>query len=747
MRPRGRASSAILVVLALAAVAACAFALRSVGLEHVFPAAGVVVFENGDGPYHARLAQYSFSNFPAFLTWDSYLAGPLGGAVPWPPGFDLMIAAAARLVGATGIDHVLAWSGPVLGTLGVFAVYAATRALVAPSLALLGAMLYAGFGITIAYSIVGGGDHHCWVSLLGALWLALALWFLSPESVRSRLLALDLGLALVRAAMLLSWSGSLLYVAIADGSLLLVCALSGDVRRLRLLGLGALLTAALVAPVVFALGAISGGPFSTIMLSNLHLTIVSALGALSLGTAEWEQRWPARSWLRRLLGLSAAGVLVAVALASVEAIREQLLPALRFMTLNDASGAGTVEQVPLFPLFGRKPLYAATIYFGAWAYAVPLAPAFALLAAREQSRRKPALLLAAWTAPLAALALLQTRYGNDLGAPAAVCFALALGEIERMLQLRAGLGPRTALLAVAALAFALLVPSLRDFAANAAPSLAYLRRPPAGEAALLSDAKGSLELFSQQVRAATPETPGFDDAGAPEYGLLSLPSIGHSLRYYARRPVAADNFWDKFESYELANGFLQLSDEEEAVERAHTLRARYVVTLPIQMPPASLNQRLHLEDGRATGGRPRFERFRLLTEGPRGGVPLLSEYGIRLPPGVQPYKLFEIVPGAVLEVQAKPGATVVAEVFVETPTERRFPYRAQTTADERGVARLRVPYASQTLAPAHPAGPWRVHAGDSQERSVDVTDADVESGAVVAVPGEQYDGRPPAVRP
>ena len=68
--------------LALAAIGLLVFALRSVGLEQVFPPGGPVVFLIGDGNYHARLVGWSFANFPRFLTFDSYLAGPLGGANP-----------------------------------------------------------------------------------------------------------------------------------------------------------------------------------------------------------------------------------------------------------------------------------------------------------------------------------------------------------------------------------------------------------------------------------------------------------------------------------------------------------------------------------------------------------------------------------------------------------------------------------------------------------------------------------------
>lgn len=747
MHGRGRTTSTLGVALALCGIAAAGFVLRSTGAPGVFPDARTVVVENGDGLYHARLAHFSFTRFPEFLTWDWYLAGPLGGAVPWPPGFDLLVAATARLLGASGIDYVLAWSGPVLGTLAVFAVFAAARTIAGALPSLIAALLYAGFGITIAYSIVGGGDHHGFVSLLGAAWLALALGFVSPSAGPRRVRLLAAGIAAVRAAMLVGWSGSLLYVAIADGSVALVCVGLGDVRRLRAFGAGALASAALAAPFVAKAGVISGGVFSGITLSALHLCVVSAAGALALAAGEWERRRPAGSAVRRVLRTAAAVAAAGALLASSELAREQIAPALRFLTLRDASGAGTVEQLPLFPLFGRSPLHPATVYFGNWAWALPVAPLLALLAAADPLRRVPALLLAGWSAPLVALAVVQLRYGNDAAAPAAVCFAVGLAELMRLVQGWTRIPAAAAKGVAVALALALLAPALRDFAPEVPAALRHLVGRRSEAAAPTLDAKATLAAFARQVRAATPETPGFDDDGRPGYGVVGLPSIGHALRYYARRPVAADNFWDKFETYGLASGLLELSDEPTAVDRAASLGIRYVVTMPIQMPPDSLHQRLHLDDGRSVGGRPRLERLRLVTEGPRGGTPLLSPYGVSLPSGTPPYKLFEIVPGAVLEVTTTPGQEVVAEALVETPTSRRFFHRAEATADASGVARIRVPYADATRAPTRLVGPWRIRAGDADERSASVTDEEVETGAVVPVPQTKYDGGGAAQRP
>lgn len=58
--------------LALATIGLFVFALRSIGLEQVFPAGGPVVFMIGDGTYHARLVSWPFANFPRILTFDSF---------------------------------------------------------------------------------------------------------------------------------------------------------------------------------------------------------------------------------------------------------------------------------------------------------------------------------------------------------------------------------------------------------------------------------------------------------------------------------------------------------------------------------------------------------------------------------------------------------------------------------------------------------------------------------------------------
>jgi hypothetical protein len=101
-----------------------------------------------------------------------------------------------------------------------------------------------------------------------------------------------------------------------------------------------------------------------------------------------------------------------------------------------------------------------------------------------------------------------------------------------------------------------------------------------------------------------------------------------------------------------------------------------------------------------------------------------------------PYKLFEVVEGAVLEVEVEPGARAAASAEVRTAAGRGFRYRARATADAAGVARIRVPYATEAAGPAaRAAGAWRIAAGGSV-RCARVSERDVREGAVVRVGAE-----------
>lgn len=716
----------------LAVVAFAAFALRAVGFEHVFTSEGLAsaVF---DGAYHARLAAWCEANFPAFLTWDPYLNWPHGAPVPWPPLQDWLVAAIARVSGggAGAVESVLAWTAPVAGAATTLPVYAAARIVAGRGVAVGAAALYAGFGVTIQISSVGDGDHHALVALLGASFLAFALAAARTDLLRAHFAAIALGLAMARAAVVVTWDGSLLYLFLVDGALLLAGAVTGRRILLAVHAAGLVATALAAALVLAAWDVPIGGQFSAVALSRLHVAVMLAAAACAAALAGLEWARPTSGPAARVARLTGLGVVCAASILALPGARESVAHALTFLTIGDSMGPVTLEQYPLLPLpGGRRPLVPPEIEFGWLAWAVPLAPLGACAGARDLGRRVPALVLAGITAVLAALTVYQTRYANDFAPAGAIGFALLLAHVVRLMP-----GPAAARTTVAIALGALgLAPGLRAAVAGWSDSVAHLRGIPLGRDSLLSTPEGTLVRFAHLVREATPETAGFLTPNAqPEYGVLVPANFGLAIRYHARRPVPADAFWDNVDpaNFALATRWFSLSDEAEALAVAEKLRIRYAVTSAQRnQGRGSVAAQLQTDDGNGRGGRPRLEHFRLVTEGPAHGRPsaLLGAYGVQ---GVL-YKLFEIVHGAVLVVRSRPGTLVDAHLELVTPTQRRFVHVAEAETGPDGAARLRVPYPTGANAPTRAAGPWRVRAGKREAR-VEVSEDEVRGGAEIEV--------------
>lgn len=726
-------------------MAALAAALRALHWESVLLPDGHVLFDVGDACYHARRAFFSFVHFPFVLMWDPLLNHPQGAAVPWPPLYDFTLAAVARLFGHTQatFEHVVAWVPPACGALATLATFAAARALAGSELALGAAALVALTPVHVEYSRVGNIDHHAAASFLGATLLGLVLFASRRDARGLRLAGLALGLALVRAALLLTWTGGVLYVGLGDAGLALVGLWEGRRDLLAAQGLSAAASALLLLPVASVSGTSFGGAYSAVELSRLQPLALGALAGVTLAVVGAEAVRPARSPLRRLL----RAALLAAALVALVGPRlglgRELTGAGGFLAKQDDWGGRNVEQLPIFSgRFGTN----AIRHFGLLAYAIPLAPLAALFAARERARREPALVLAGFSAVLGALTLSQVRYGNEFAPGGSVAFALGLAAVGRAIGRRFDLSPRLAVSVAPVLGALLLAPPIVSGYLPAA--VASLRALGAGSArgadAILASPEGSLYRFAEEIRRVTPETSGFLQVGQPaEYGILVHPNVGHVIHYVARRATPADNFgpYAGLANFEATRRFYRLGLEDDAVAEAHRLRVRYVLTMDYDVPvPNSLLERLQKEDGLRRDPLPRWSRFRLVTEGPPGGRSLLEGFGLPHDPHAVPYKLFEVVEGAVLEAHAPPGTPVVASVTVRTPIGRSFVYEADAAAGPDGVAKLRVPYASVTDAPARPIAPWRVRVGDAAV-AVAVSDQAVENGDVVAVPAPAAEPR------
>jgi len=737
--PNGGRGLTVAMVLAAALLA---LLTRALDIAQVFGANDGVFLYIADSAYHARRALFTFTNFPEVLQRDPYIAYPDGAVVPMPPLYDWTVGAVARVFGdsVSVFERVAAWVSPVFGALTVIPVYTMGRIVGGHRVGLGSAAIFAVLPASTGFARIGDVDSHAAVACLAAVYLALVMALARPNSRRRQLVVLCGALVLVRVAMLLSWSGSLLYLGLAESVILLAGLLAGRVDLFTGQAVGCVAAAAVVSAWVGVAPVPIGGPFSTTTLSWIHVLFLVYFALVAGGLALIRDVWRRGGLALRLgcaavLAATAAGCLVLL----VPDLVESLARGLSFLSKSDDWAETVPEQNLLFRPqhgFARAAVWRAHVDYGFLAYAIPLTPLAALAFARDPRVRVPAVCLACWTAVLSVLALAQLRFGSDFAPVGSVGFGLLLAGLGHWIQRR--LPARAARALVVCAGVALLWPALASVHLPKVPAaLAYLRDPTSEPAGPTLPGVRTLTRFLRTVGAVTPETSGyFDPEIRPEYGILCWPPHANVLNYAARRASPASAFGPYLDREKLRATlrFYFVHSEQQAVGLAEQLDIRYAVTFDREDgDPHVFTHRLHRTDGSAVGAWSHVERLRLVIEQPPGGTHLPTFFPSRkVKADTIPFKLFEIVKGAVLEVHSAPGARVDAEVWLTTPTERRFPYRATAIADTNGVARLRVAYATQTEGPTRSEGPYRIRTRDVELRAP-VSDADVREGTVLRV--------------
>ncbi len=736
-RSDGESSRAALL---LAAVFCLALLIRSLGFEHVL-FDEMVLFAPGDAMYHLRRSFYTFVNFPAVLVWDPYINFPDGAPVPWAPLFDFGLGAIARLIAndQSGFERVAAWVPPVLGALTVIPVYGAARRVAPQTVALGAAVVFALIPISVNYSRVGNPDHHVAVALIGAYLLWLCMIVVDPRT-DDRVLRRSIPLlVLARVALMATWHGNLLYLVVFESAILFAIAFTERIALARAELWSTLATALLLVPVLAVLPTPTQGAYSSISLSRLHW-IALVTPAIASGVVIFRaSRSPASSTPVRLAWMVGSVLGFWLIVFAFPEPREGLIPALQFGSMSDGVGTITPEQYPLFPIFGNEVQRSPTLPWANFYWLIPVAPIALLFLFRKRAERPAAWVLAWWCTAFGGLAIAQRRYGNDLSPAAAIAFALLFAGVARGVAARIGAGR----IVEGGLAFAMVVgfalPAIRDvYLPRAIGSLQipFATRPV--QMNPRSTVAGSLISFAHEVREQTPETRGFVDQHAvPAYGVIAEPNLGHVLHYVARRATATDPMWAFIGpvNWDRTEGFLATADESEALEYAEQLRGRFVVTTASRNM-GSVVDRLHRADGRGSVRDPRLEHFRLIAEA-SPGTPGLRNLFERRPSGAVktiPYKLFEIVPGAVVEVRGREGEEVALSAIVTTNRNRHFEYASRARIGVDGVARIRVPYPTRSKSATGIRGAYQMRVGGREER-VEVDEEAVTRGRRVPVPG------------
>lgn len=731
-------------VLTPAGLFVVALAIRALPWPAVIRPDGIYPFDY-DVYYHLRRVQYALEHFPTILDFDPYLNFPAGARPIWSPGFDLFLSVLAYPFHAfcdeVVIEHVLAWVPPILGALTVVVVYRLALQFFGFSAAVVAGLSLSLLSGHFWYTQIGFVDHHAAVALGGALLL------LSSMRLMQRLSTADAAgskpdraatvVGSLLAAVLLIWPGALLHVAIVEGVFTVFSATRPSRATAHRAAVAFATSNAVAAVLVLLLGRSGPWPqwnaFSPVVLSHFQPWLFLCLTLLHTACAVlWRGAGRRDSVLLRLLQSVGLGLLLlAGSGVAAPGLLEGSGDAWGWLTKGMRFQAMVEESQPLLSVNGRIGTQVAELRLSRFVFLAPLA-LVALVVSGSRRRDGGALyLFVAWASVLGVVTLLQKRFF--------VCFAVALAILlgwffnETARRLKRWTGSRRPMRHAAQIGFGTV------FAFLFWPVLDAYRLPLQNNVEALSGRPLTLPAPRFQDRALvatarwlrenTPETSGFLNREVkPEYGVLAMWGRGHVIEYRGRRPTIVTNFGDQLggENFAKSLEYFTTTDEDTAASIGDSLGVRFVVTQ--QSPPVvaptpgtrSLMARLQEDDGRG------MMRHRLVYE---ASYPDIPNGG-----GLAPFKVFELVPGAVIEGKAVPGDTVVARLGYITNRGRRGEYRGTSRTAADGRYAIRVPYATHGVRSVVRVDPeYRLEAGGEQQRLA-VEEEAVQAGVKVRGP-------------
>jgi asparagine N-glycosylation enzyme membrane subunit Stt3 len=570
------------VAVALPLLMVCAFLTRSIGYELAFLDDGAFVYGSPDAFYHARRAFYTFSNFPSFLIRDPCINYPDGAVITHPPLYDWLIAAITRSFGSdvATFHRVTAWIPVFLGTLTLIPIQRLGRRIGGTGVGLGAAAIYAFMPIAISYARVGEIDHHAAAGLIGAILLALFVALLDADASTRATVRSFVALSLARGAILLVWSGSLLYLVPGEVALVIVAVLRNQRQLLIGQTLSCLATVLFVLPFVLMIGEPAGGHYSTTELSRFHLLAYAAGALLCSGWLLLQRSLDLASSRARLLGLLALIAAIAGASLLLPGLRDAIGSGLSFLGKSDGYTETVLEQLPLFHEQGAITRHAGERRMGYYAYLVSLVPLVYLRRPRRPGLRAAHLLLFAWSMLFGYLAIEQVRYAHDYAAAGCVGFALILAWLRELAIERWG-NERAATIAVCALGIFLFAPAIRlQLIPTVNETLQHRFGPASDVDRALYTIDGTQLRFAQRVARATPDSGCAEAKAPPPYGILAHPSLGHVLHYVAQRATPADPFGPYIgrENFDAVGRFITTDSEETAIAIANRLGTPYVAT-------------------------------------------------------------------------------------------------------------------------------------------------------------------------
>ncbi len=664
-----------------------------------------------DPPAHLRRALLTMAHWPSTPTFDPYVNYPDHGLLYWPPGLAWLTAGLARTFYGTtpdplAVEWVASWLPPVVGGLVAPATYGLARTVAGRGRALAAATL-AGIAPSAVQAMVPGRlDHHFLEPLLV---LGVAAGVIVGARGRRWPWAVLGGVTIGVA--FLTWPGVLLHLGALCAAVLLAALLLGE--RGAALSVSGARTFAV--GVFAAIPAVALSPWRDTAVfyapSSLHLLLL-ALGALSLWAAAQPDDTPLIGALPRVARFL-VGPAVALLCLAVGPVRDAVIAGSQytagspFVAFVNESG-GVLSDPRLLMERATLPVLASIL----------VAPTLL----RKTSARLPegGVVIALISLVFFGLALLGRRW---------LAPWVPFGAIVVVLALPAPAPRRLATLTLT-------------------PSLLALSR-----LQVLGVGERAGQRFLQHVAEVVPpaSADSLDLEEAPAFGMVTPWWLGHLATWETGLPTLGNNYFGTpwYDASNVATLTLYLEEDcEKAAAWLSARRLRYVlVTLDSADIGAGLRRDAEVAgldpdryadaDNQLVAGAQRALVMRL---GPRDGesFPLptgafapacgrfrLVTEGRMSPEGTGPgeVKLFEVVPGAVLQGAAPPNAQITAMLPVTTTLGRTFVWGSVTTANPDGRWTLTVPYRGDA---------WQVRSAAGFAR-VAVSEAEIRTGARIEV--------------
>lgn len=720
-------------VFSLFSVFLIAFLIRLLRYNDAF-FNGKIVFLDADTYYHLRMIHFLVQNWPHLLHFDWYFNFPNGAGVVLPPGFDFLIGTTAYLISfgkysKETVDLVAAIAPSFLGALTIFPIFWTGKLLFQKEAAWISVGIYTLLFGGIWPALFGKPDHHVAESFLVTLLAGsfIKIFFIS-KAKESKTLIHNIRDVILFSVLLslcqLIWRGAIMYttfffVISYFTFLFKEFKLRNEINHTGsiyfvILGTSFILSAIEIYPWCATSYYGSEGKYVYFALSLFQPNFYLFLGSIALVTYILFHyfnilKTTFRKFLLLFLAICFFSLVLLMTFSSISIFKE-LVNGINYLFKSDVWMQTIVETQPLFSKSSSEPFNKIFIYFGYWFFL--FFPGLIYLIFKI--RKVKILFFTFWSLFVLFLTINQIRYCHQLTITIALFSGWFLSftrmRLLKYVQLRKNISFPVfySFLFIFLIWLILTLPVLNNM-------IGYVSTRWERENSLPLNLLETLTWIKQN----TPSTSYFQNPNKkPEYSILSLWDYGNWILYLSQRPVIASNFGFLHKKGLIDSCRFLLSNSKKEIQKIiindqirYVLLGNFFSRLPqlkaILNEFVVGNKSMHYSPAHSLIRKlfflnfiPEIHRnsninkgiFRLVYESP-------------VDPHLQPplqinsyYKVFEFVPGAILELKGNPNQSFSLNCSVKTNRNTFFIYQNKGFLDENGKAEIAVPYSTANTA-------------------------------------------------